>query len=156
MGNGGRPTKYKEEYCEQARKLCLLGFTDMQLAEFFEVTVSTIYKWKLDFPEFSDAIKSGKVIADAEITESLYKRAFGYNTKVTKEEVSDGGKKTIEEKHIPGDTTAMIFWLKNRQPQMWRDKQVLEHSGSVQQLSDDEINKRLAELVNGDDKTEED
>lgn len=52
-----RPTKYQEAYAEQARKLCLLGYTDAELADFFEVSESTINKWKLDYPEFSESIK---------------------------------------------------------------------------------------------------
>ncbi|MES1763769.1 hypothetical protein ACKWMU_12765, partial [Escherichia coli] len=54
-----RPTKYQEAYAEQARKLCLLGYTDAELADFFEVSESTINKWKLDYPEFSESIKKG-------------------------------------------------------------------------------------------------
>lgn len=52
-----RPTKYQEAYAEQARKLCLLGYTDAELADFFEVSESTINKWKLDYPEFSESLK---------------------------------------------------------------------------------------------------
>ncbi len=52
-----RPTKYQEAYAEQARKLCLLGYTDAELADFFEVSESTINKWKLDYPKFSESIK---------------------------------------------------------------------------------------------------
>lgn len=55
-----RPTKYQEAYAEQARKLCLLGYTDAELADFFEVSESTINKWKLDYPEFSESIKKGR------------------------------------------------------------------------------------------------
>ena len=61
-----RPTKYQEAYAEQARKLCLLGYTDAELADFFEVSESPINKWKLDYPEFSESIKKGKAVADAE------------------------------------------------------------------------------------------
>lgn len=52
-----RPTKYQEAYAEQARKLCLLGYTDAELADFFEVSESTINKWKIDYPKFSESIK---------------------------------------------------------------------------------------------------
>jgi uncharacterized protein YjcR len=57
-----RPTKYQEAYAEQARKLCLLGYTDAELADFFEVSESTINKWKLDYPKFSESIKKGKAV----------------------------------------------------------------------------------------------
>lgn len=118
-----RPTKYQEAYAEQARKLCLLGYTDDQLADFFEVAVSTIQKWKLDHPEFSDSIKKGKDISDAEVTDSLYQRAMGYAAPDTDIRVIDNKiVKTQITKHYPPDTAAAIFWLKNRQKKMWRDK----------------------------------
>lgn len=129
MGEVGRPTKYKEEYAEQAYKLCLLGHTDEELAQFFEVHVSTIYQWKIDYPEFSDAIKNGKEFADVEVVRSLYKRATGMSLK--KQVVKGEGAIVEVEDEIPPDTTAMIFWLKNRQPKKWRDKQVTEHEGGI-------------------------
>ena len=73
-----RPTKYQEAYAEQARKLCLLGYTDAELADFFEVSESTINKWKLDYPKFSETIKKGKAVADAEVSDRLYQRAMGF------------------------------------------------------------------------------
>ena len=124
-----RPTDYRQEYAEQARKLCLLGFTDKQLAVFFDVNESTINRWKQKYPEFCKSIKSGKVVADAQVAESLFKRATGIE--VTEVEVRDDGKKKVKrvtKKHIPPDPTAQIFWLKNRQPELWRDKPTVENS----------------------------
>ncbi len=118
-----RPTKYQKAYAEQARKLCMLGYTDDQLSDFFEVAVSTIQKWKIDHPEFSDSIKKGKDISDGNVVDSLYQRAMGFvapdvdirviNDKIVQTEIT---------KHYPPDTAAAIFWLKNRQKKMWRDK----------------------------------
>ncbi|WP_367450280.1 helix-turn-helix domain-containing protein [Snodgrassella alvi] len=124
-----RPTDYRQEYAEQARKLCLLGFTDKQLAVFFDVNESTINRWKQKYPEFCKSIKSGKVVADAQVTESLFNRATGIE--VTEVEVRDDGKKKVKrvtKRPIPPDTTAQIFWLKNRQPELWRDKPTVENS----------------------------
>ena len=124
-----RPTDYRQEYAEQAHKLCLLGFTDKQLAVFFGVNESTINRWKDKYPEFCKSIKSGKVIADAQVSESLFKRATGIE--VTEVEVRDDGKKKVKrvtKKHIPPDPTAQIFWLKNRRPELWRDKPTVENS----------------------------
>jgi len=104
----GRPTDYKKEYCEQVKSLCLLGLTNDQLAENFEICVATLHNWRNEHPEFLDAIKKGRAAADATVASSLYKRAHGYT--------DDDGK------HIPASDTAMIFWLKNRQPAMWRDR----------------------------------
>lgn len=119
----GRPSKYKEEYAEQARKLCLLGATDAKLADFFEVDEATINRWKHDFPEFCKSLKAGKIQADAEIAESLFNRAKGYvapdlDIKMYEGEIIE----TPYMKHYPPDATSMIFWLKNRQPDLWREK----------------------------------
>ena len=102
--NAGRPTKYKPEYAEQAGKLCgILGATDEKLAQFFGVCELTIRRWKKDHQEFCSAIKS-KEQADSEVEKSLYQTA------------------------LSGNTTAQIFWLKNRKPKEWRDKQEIDHT----------------------------
>ena len=120
----GRPTKYKKEFCIQAEKLCRKGFIDTEIADFFEVNVDTIYEWKKRHSEFSDALKSGKRYSDDAVVSALYNRALGYEvTEVKNEEGSQGNKVVSHKKHIAGDTTAQIFWLKNRQPEQWRDKQ---------------------------------
>lgn len=118
-----RPTKYQKAYAEQARKLCMLGYTDDQLADFFEVAESTIHKWKIDHPEFSESIKKGKDISDGEVVDSLYQRAMGYVAPdVDIRVINDKIVKTEIQKHYPPDTAAAIFWLKNRQKKTWRDK----------------------------------
>lgn len=129
MSELGRPTKYKEEYNEQAYKLCLLGHTDEELASFFEIATSTLYEWKLAYPDFTEAIKKGKEFADVDVVQSLYNRAIGMTIK--KQVVKGEGAIVEIEDEIPPDTTAMIFWLKNRQPKKWRDKQVTEHEGEI-------------------------
>ena len=127
---GGRPTKYRPEFAAQAKKLCRLGSTDEEMADFFEVHVDTIYEWKLVHEEFSEAIKKGKTLADATIADSLYHRAKGYShaaVKILAVSQGAGQPSEVQEvpytEHYPPDTTAMIFWLKNRQPAKWRDKQ---------------------------------
>ena len=118
----GRPTKYKKEYNTQAAKLCKLGATDVQLADFFDVAESTIHKWKLEHPSFSESLKEGKVFSDDKVEAALYDRAIGYHYDEIKEEHSeDGMKRTVTTKRIQ-DNTAAIFWLKNRRPEQWRDK----------------------------------
>jgi len=136
----GRPTKYQAAYNKQAFKLCLLGATDSQLADFFEVNIDTITEWKSVYPKFSVSIKAGKEKADAEVANKLYTRAMGYKyDEVTFERVdgqeiieatttgeikkSPAYKKKVVTKEVPPDTTAQIFWLKNRQKGKWRDKQ---------------------------------
>lgn len=128
----GRPTDYREGYNEQARKLCLLGHTDAELARYFEVEESTINNWKIAHPQFLESIKEGKENADANVSASLYHRALGYSHPDVEIKVLDGTIAKVEViKHYPPDPTSAIFWLKNRQPKKWRDKQEVEHSGEV-------------------------
>ena len=118
----GRPTKYSEVHNEKAYKLCLLGATDAQIADVFGITTTTLYEWKLVHPKFSDALKGGKEHADAAIAKSLFHRAKGYSHEDV--HISNyQGEITLTPitKHYPPDTTACIFWLKNRQKEQWRD-----------------------------------
>jgi DNA-binding XRE family transcriptional regulator len=103
----GRPSSYKQEYAELAKNYCLLGATDADLAEFLGTTRQTMDKWKKDYPEFAEAVTDGKERADSLVARSLYNKAVG------------------------GDTTACIFWLKNRQKHAWRDRHEIDHSGKV-------------------------
>lgn len=116
-----RPTKYKPEYAKQAQKLCNLGADDANLADFFEVSRSTINLWKVQFSEFSDAVKVGKAPADERVKQSLYNRALGYSHEEDDIRVI-GGEIVVTPtiKHYPPDTAAMIFWLKNRMPDEFR------------------------------------
>lgn len=141
---GGRPSLYRTEYADQVFKLCLLGATDKDLAEFFEVCEATINNWKLDYPDFRVQLKAGKKQADMHIANKLFNRAEGARwteetaVKVKIDHYDDLGKKIRTEEHVEivplqkgaaPDTTAIIFWLKNRDPKRWRDKQDLELSG---------------------------
>lgn len=119
----GRPSRYKEEFNDQAQKLCRLGATDKELADFFGVAVSTLNLWKKSHPQFSESLKAGKQLADAEVADKLFLRATGYSHPDV--HISNyQGEVTITPitKHYPPDPTSMIFWLKNRRPDLWRDK----------------------------------
>lgn len=119
----GRPSAFKPEYCEQARKLCLLGLIDKELAEYFEVSEQTLNTWKHAHPEFLESLKKGKQFADAEVSASLYQRAVGYEHDDTALHVVDKVVvATPIRKIYPPETVAAIFWLKNRQLGKWRDK----------------------------------
>ena len=118
-----RPSKYKEEFCGQATKLCRLGATDKQLSDFFSVTEKTLNLWKKKHPEFLQSLKVGKEESDNQVVRSLFERATGYSHPDT--HISNyQGKITVTEivKHYPPDTTACIFWLKNRDKENWRDR----------------------------------
>jgi hypothetical protein len=119
----GRPSKYKPEFCEQAAKLCALGATEREMAAFFHVNESTLTLWKSTHAEFSTALKLAKESADKRVEQSLYRRALGYSHDSV--HVSNyRGEITLTPivEHFPPDTTACIFWLKNRKPEQWRDK----------------------------------
>ena len=112
------------------------GLTDEQIAHNMGICRDTLIEWKKKFPDISDALKRGKEVLDIEVENALLKRALGYDYTEERVEVSkENGKKTVKTtqtvKHVPPDTTAQIFWLKNRRQDRWRDKQQLEHSGSV-------------------------
>lgn len=118
-----RPTKYKEEYAGQAKKLSMLGLIDEEMAKFFEVALSTFHLWKKEHPEFSDALNGGKTLVDAEVAAKLFHRACGYEHPEYDIRAINGEVViTPTTKHYPPDTTAAIFWLKNRQRDKWRDK----------------------------------
>ena len=128
---GGRPSKYLPKYNNQTYKLCLLGATDKQLADFFEVDISTITEWKLKYPGFSASIKRGKEKADAEIAKSLFHRAKGYShreddIKAVAKGNGEGSEIVITPtiKHYPPDTMACIYWLNNRRKKEgdWRHR----------------------------------
>lgn len=122
----GRPPKYEKGFDAQAEKLCRLGATDMETADFFGVTTRTLYRWKLDHPTFCQALKAGKDALDERVVSSLYHRAVGYTHDAVKIFMPAGARAPVYagyREHVPPDTTAAIFWLKNRQSAEWRDKQ---------------------------------
>ncbi len=125
-----RPTKFKAEYVEQAKKLAQLGATDKEIADFFEVHEATLNRWKAEHPAFCESLKVGKAEADDRVERSLYHRATGYKHEAVK--MFQAGGMVLREdyvEHYPPDTTACIFWLKNRRPDLWRDKVSAELSG---------------------------
>lgn len=136
----GRPSEFKPEFCEQTEKLCRLGATDGDLAEFFGVADRTIDAWKQKHPEFLRSIKEGKVLADINVANSLYKKATGYTMQIEKL-IGRGEQRQVVTLNvdIEPDTTAAIFWLKNRRKDYWRDKQdvdlnVYNHEDALDEL----------------------
>lgn len=130
-----RLTVFKEEYVEQAYRLCLLGATDVEMADFFGVSEQTFNSWKKKQPELLESIKRGKEDADARVAQSLFRRATGYEREeIELKVVSLGGREgsVVEQvpviKHYPPETAACAFWLKNRQKAKWRDKHEIEIS----------------------------
>lgn len=150
---GGRPTSYKKEYCKLAKSMCKLGATDANLADEFGVSISTLNLWKLKYPEFSASVSISKDIADEKVEFSLYQRAMGYeHDEVDIRVVAGEIVMTPIRKYYPPDATSMIFWLKNRKKEQWRDKVDHELTGKDgadlnQPVSADELAKRVAFLL---------
>ncbi len=140
----GNTRKGKYEIWLKEDKLLLLeawardGFTDEEIAGKMEIAYSTLREWKKKYHQFEVALKKGKEVADVEIENSLFKRAKGYTVEIKKtfkvkrsEYDKETGKKTADfeelvegkdEVHVPADTTAIMFWLRNRKPDTWRNK----------------------------------
>ena len=144
MAPRGRPPKYKAEYPAQAEKLCRLGATDIEIADFFGVDVATIKRWKASHEDFCAALKSGKEQADERVERSLYHKACGYTYDAVKIMQYEGDPVIVPyREHVPPDTTACIFWLKNRRPDLWRDKTDHNHSHvhDLDRLTDDQLHR---------------
>lgn len=105
------------------------GLVDEQIAQNIGIVASTLYEWKKQYPEISDALKKGKEVVDRQVENALLKRALGYEYD---EITTEFGKETKRvTKQVVPDVTAQIFWLKNRKPDQWRDKRDIEHSGEI-------------------------
>lgn len=130
------------------------GLIDEQIAENIGINPATLYDWKKKYPEISEALKRGKEVVDIEVENALLKRALGYEYTETKTEeyIVEGvpvKRVTKTVKEVIPDTTAQIFWLKNRKPGQWRDKQDIEHSGAVnvRKVYDEMSEEELKELA---------
>lgn len=128
----GRPSSYDPAFDAQAEKLCRLGATDKDLADFFEVCIRTIERWRVQHESFCRSSKNGKDIADERVERSLYQRAVGYTFQSEKifNHKGDIVRAPCLE-HVPPDVTAQIFWLKNRKKDEWRDKHDHEHTHNL-------------------------
>lgn len=150
---GGRPSKYGSLDLEKVSVVAKKGWTDAEMSSFFDVDVATWHRWKIKHIEFCDALKDWKQEADAKVERSLYERATGYSCPEDKIFNNNGEPMVVKtSKHYPPDTTAAIFWLKNRDKENWRDVQGREHSGDMSiagyELSETERSARIAALLN--------
>lgn len=105
------------------------GLTDEQIAKNMGISCSTLYDWKNKYSDISESLKRGKEVVDVLVENALFKRALGYEYKeVTKEY---GVTTKVVTKHMAPDTTAQIFWLKNRRPDLWRDRKNIDMNAKV-------------------------
>ncbi|MCD5183868.1 helix-turn-helix domain-containing protein [Enterococcus gallinarum] len=125
------------------------GLTDKQVAHNMNIAESTFHEWKKKYSVLSESLKKGKEVVDRQVENALLKRALGYEFKETTQELTEDGMrvtKVITKQQAP-DTTAQIFWLKNRKPDEWRDKKETEVSGNMTvsnpfaNLSEEELRK---------------
>lgn len=123
----------------QVEAWCRDGLIDADICKNLGISVDTFYKYKKEYTEFSESLKRGKEVIDIQVENSLLKRATGYTyEEVTHENIWNKELERYEMtetkrvfKEVQPDTTAQIFWLKNRKPAEWRDKQEVEMSGNM-------------------------
>lgn len=142
----GRPSGFQPEYANKAEKLCALGATDLEVADFFEVDISTITRWQNKYPEFCAALRVGKSACDDRVERSLYHRAVGYSHQAVKILQFQGSPVIVPyREHVPPDVGAATLWLKNRRKDVWRDK--FDHDVNVRRdisgLSDVELEEMI-------------
>ena len=138
-----------DEWLEQDKLILLEGWarnglTEEQIAKNIGISRQSLWKWKEKEVDILNALKKGKEVVDIEVENALLKRALGYTITLKEQKVDkDGCVHDLEKDvHIPGDTTAQIFWLKNRRKQQWRDK--VEYSNDNGELNKlDELLKEI-------------
>lgn len=109
------------------------GLTDEQIATKMGICRDTLIQWKKKYPDISDTLKKGKDVVDIQVENALLKRALGYEYEEISEKYEMGVlvEKKVTKKQVVPDTTAQIFWLKNRKPDEWRDKREVDVEGSA-------------------------
>ena len=131
---GNTVSKYNQDTPKLVAWMGRSGLTDEQIAAELGINRVTLYRWKAKYPELKQALTVSKNLVDSLVEDSLLKRAMGYDYEETELVAGQNGKtqriKKVK-KHAASDTTACIFWLKNRQPAAWRDKREMEHSGNI-------------------------
>lgn len=138
----GRPSIYKTEWEDKLEVIqgwARDGLTDEQIAHNMGISTTTLYDYKNKYPEFAKALKKGKEVIDREVENALLKRALGYTYQETTQELvknPETGEVELRStkkvtKHVKPDTTAQIFWLKNRKPDQWRDTKEIDVNANI-------------------------
>lgn len=128
---GGRPTKYKPEYCLSVEYMARSGMIEKEMAEKIGVSEVTFNAWKNEYPEFLNALTRGKEDIDDQVERALYKKATGFREPAVKIFMPAGFDKPVYapyDEYYPPDTAAAFIWLKNRRKNKWRDR--IEHTGA--------------------------
>jgi hypothetical protein len=161
-----RPSKYNPDIVIPiAQALAREGLIDPQISTALDVSRSTLNRWKKEFPEFRDALKESKALADSKVENMLYKKATG-DIKITKTRIetvsgnpvkdpqtgkmvpTQKQRRCVETTTLVPDTTSQIFWLKNRRPDRWRDKQeiMVKERNPIYDMTDEELEAELARI----------
>lgn len=130
----GRSPSYEPNYHPVlAKYMARCGLTDEEIAKEFGIGIRTFYRWKKSYPILCQSLKENKRFVDALVEDSLLKKAIGYEIEEVEVTASKDGKNSRikKSKKWIHDTTAAIFWLKNRQPDRWRDTQNINHEGEI-------------------------
>ena len=137
---------YQSAFAEQAAELCRLGATDRELAEHFEIEISTFYRWRNKHPDFAEAVIAGKEHADNRVGRGLYRRAVGCEVEAVKifKHAGDAEPVRAVYRHeFPPDTNAALQWLRVRQPKKWIVREVKDENPTPSQL----IERALARIA---------
>jgi hypothetical protein len=146
MNQRGRPTLYKPEYPDLARRFCQLGGTNEDLADFFEVSRSTIDEWLRVHCDFADAVRQGRDGIDMVVVDKLLSRIMGYTYEGKKYVLYRGEEKEVRHVvHYPPDVQACIFWLRNRRRQQWLERAKPEADNGLTFEDLEEASRRVAE-----------
>lgn len=123
----GRPTDYDPIFCEDVANWCIAGATDFEVAQKLNIHTSTLYRWKAKYPEFREAMRLGKELADDRAEAALYHRAIGYSHRAVKIMQNNGVPVLVPYiEHVPPSEGALTMWLTNRRGDKWRSKQAIE------------------------------
>lgn len=128
---GGRPSLYDTVWQHRLIEVegwAKDGLTNEQIAYNMGINITTFYRWQTNYEEFRESLKESKEIADRHVENALYMKATGYRERVNKIKILNDGTPIpyVEEVLYAPDSTAMIFWLKNRKPAEWRDKKEVD------------------------------
>ena len=141
---------YRPEFADRAALCCQVGLTDYEIATVFGVGTSTITLWRHQHREFAEALRTGKVIADERVERALYHKALGYTFDEEEIHIIKGKVVRVQvTKHMPPSDSAMIFWLKNRRKNDWRDVHKLEHGavGAFDHMTIEQLKASIAEDI---------
>lgn len=154
----GRPSKYNthvEPRLTEVADWVRNGASDREVAARLGIAESTLNEYKKQFSEFSECLKNTRAYVDGQVENALLKRALGYSYEETTKEIDTTGKKIIKTitKHVSPDTTAMIFWLKNRRPTEWRDVKNIDANVTGENPFEGLSEKELRALAESNDTT---